>query len=159
MVGLLLLFIAVPAVELALLIEVGAQIGTPATIGIIVGTGVVGAALARQQGLRTVQQIQRELEAGGMPAGALVDGVIILIAAALLVTPGLLTDAAGFLCLFPLTRALLKRGLQRRFERAVAEQRIHVSADFQESVFAPRPPIHDVTPDRPPGSEPRRPLR
>jgi len=156
---LLLLFIVLPAVELALLIEVGTRIGTPATLAIIVGTGIVGAALAKQQGLRTIQKIQGELDGGALPAGALVDGVIILIAGALLVTPGILTDVAGFLCLVPGTRALVKRGLQRRFERAVAEQRIHVSADFQQMGAAPRPPIHDVTPDRPPGSEPRKPLR
>ena len=95
MASLLLLFIVVPAVELALLIEVGTRIGTPATIAIIVGTGIVGAALAKQQGLRTLQKIQGELETGALPTGALVDGVIILIAGTLLITPGLLTDVYG----------------------------------------------------------------
>jgi len=155
---LLLLFIVVPAVELALLIEVGARIGTAATLGIIIGTGIVGAALARQQGLRTVQRIQAELESGALPAGTLVDGVIILIAGALLVTPGILTDVAGFLCLVPLSRAIVKRTLQRRFERAVQQQRIHVTGEFYDLGSPPQPPIHDVTPDGPAGREPRRPL-
>ena len=159
MASLLLLFIVVPAIELALLIEVGTRIGTSATLGIIVGTGIVGAALAKQQGLRTIRKIQGELEAGALPAGALVDGVIILIAGALLITPGLLTDAAGFLCLVPVTRALAKRALQRRFEQAVQEQRIHVNGDFYSAGSSRRPPIHDVTPDGPPGGEPRKPLR
>jgi UPF0716 protein FxsA len=166
MASLLLLFIVVPALELALLIEVGSRIGTPATLAIIVGTGIVGAALAKQQGLRTVRKIQSELESGGLPADAMIDGVLILIAGALLITPGILTDLAGFLCLFPATRALAKRSLQRRFERAVAEQRVHIQHDRFE--FRPpgadphaapeRPPIVDVTPEGPPGREPRRPL-
>jgi UPF0716 protein FxsA len=159
MVSLLLLFIVVPAVELALLIEVGTRIGSPATIAIIVGTGIAGAALAKQQGLRTIQKIQGELEAGALPTGALVDGVIILIAGALLITPGLLTDVAGFLCLVPLTRTLLKRALQRRFELAVKEQRIDMTAEFYRAGPSERPPIHDITPDGPPGGEPRKPLR
>ena len=58
---LLLLFIGVPAVELALLIEIGSRIGTPATLGLIVVTGIVGAALARQQGLQVVRRLQRDL--------------------------------------------------------------------------------------------------
>ncbi|MFQ5416765.1 MAG: FxsA family protein, partial [Myxococcota bacterium] len=76
--SLLLLFILVPAIELALLIEVGARIGTAATLAIIVMTGVVGAALARQQGLRTIGTIQGDLARGELPAGALVDGAILL---------------------------------------------------------------------------------
>ena len=159
MATLLLLFIVVPAVELALLIQVGARIGTPATIAIIVGTGVVGAALAKQQGLRTVQKIQSELDTGALPTTALVDGVIILIAGALLITPGLLTDVAGFLCLVPVTRALVKRTLQRRFERAIKAQHIEVTSEFYQTGASERPPIHDVTPVGPPGREPRRPLQ
>jgi len=159
MASLLLLFIVLPAVELALLIEVGTRIGTPATIGIIVGTGVAGAALAKHQGLRTVGRIQEELDTGALPTGALVDGVIILIAGALLITPGLLTDVAGFLCLVPVTRALVKRALQHRFERAVAERHIDITAEVYRTGPNERPPIHDVTPDGPRGREPRRPLR
>lgn len=158
MASLLLLFIVVPAVELALLIEVGTRIGTPATLAIIVGTGIAGASLARHQGLRTIQKIQIELETGALPTGALVDGIIILIAGALLITPGLLTDIAGLLCLVPVSRALVKRALQRRFERAVQAQHIDISAEFYRADPSARPPIHDITPDGPPGSEPRRPL-
>jgi UPF0716 protein FxsA len=158
MVSLLLLFIVVPAVELALLIEVGARIGTPATIAIIIGTGFVGAALAKQQGLRTIQKIQAELDTGALPTAALIDGVIILIAGALLITPGLLTDVAGFLCLVPVTRALMKRALQHRFESTIKAQHIEVTSEFYRAGPNERPPIHDVTPDGPPGQEPRRPL-
>ena len=123
---LILLFTLVPALELALLIEVGSRIGTLATIGLIVATGVLGAALARQQGLHVLGRIQAELSAGHLPASSLVDAVIVLLAGALLVTPGILTDVLGFLCLVPGFRSLVKARLRRRFERAVLEQRITV---------------------------------
>jgi UPF0716 protein FxsA len=149
MANLLLLFIVVPALELALLVEVGSRIGTLATLAIIVATGALGAALARHQGLRTVRAIQEELASGELPAGSLVDGVIILLAGALLITPGILTDAVGFLCLVPRVRDAAKRMLQRRFERAIREQRIHVTTQVFDAK-GPGGPIYDVTPERPP---------
>jgi UPF0716 protein FxsA len=121
---LLLLFIAVPAIELALLIEIGSRIGTPATLGLIVVTGAIGATLARAQGLAVLRDLQQQLERGELPAGVLVDGLMVLLAAALLVTPGVLTDVVGFSCLVPRFRNLVKRKVQQRFERAVREKRV-----------------------------------
>ena len=134
MLRLLLLFVALPAAELALLIEVGRRIGTGSTLLLIALTGIVGASLARRQGLGVLREVQRETAEGRLPAGSLVDGVIILIAAALLVTPGILTDAVGFLCLLPAFRRTLKRRLLRRLERAARdgrlELRIHGDPDW-----------------------------
>ncbi len=124
---LLLLFIALPALELALLIEIGRRIGTLETLAVIVVTGIVGAAMARSQGLRVLSRVREQLAAGEMPADSLLDGLLILIASALLVTPGVLTDAFGFLCLAPGFRSLLKREVVRRFERAVAHGRVEVN--------------------------------
>jgi UPF0716 protein FxsA len=151
---LLLLFIVVPAVELALLIELGSRIGTLATLGLIAATGVVGAALARSQGVSVLRQVQRELAEGRLPAGALVDGAIIVVAGALLMTPGVLTDALGFLCLLPGFRHRIKRALWRRFESAVRDQRIHVSiyTDGVEGQSRPGSTI-DVDPAKPPDTE------
>jgi len=123
---LLLLFVVLPAAELALLVEIGTRIGTPATIGLIVATGFVGASLARWQGLGVARELQRETAAGRLPAGSLLDGAAILVAGALLVTPGVLTDAFGFACLVPAFRRLLKRSILRRLERAVQEGRVHL---------------------------------
>jgi UPF0716 protein FxsA len=123
---LLLLFVGVPAIELALLIEVGGRIGTGATLALIAITGIVGASLAQRQGLSVLRTLQQETAAGRLPAGTLVDGVVILVAGALLVTPGILTDAVGFLCLVPAFRQQLKRAAMRHFERAVAEGRVDV---------------------------------
>ncbi len=118
---LLVLFILVPAVELLLLIELGGLIGPLLTVGIIVVTGVAGASLARWQGLSVLRQVQRDMAGGQLPAGALVDGVIILIAGALLMTPGFLTDIVGFLALVPGVRRVVKRALRARFERSIRE--------------------------------------
>lgn len=149
---LLLLFIVLPAVELALLIEIGSRIGTLATIGLIVVTGIVGAALARSQGLRVLARLQEQLARGEMPAESLIDGLMILIAAALLVTPGVLTDAFGFLCLAPAFRGLVKRELVRRFEKTVREGRVHVAFHAEGAGFGnpPERTVIDVTPERPP---------
>lgn len=122
---LLLLFTAVPLVELYLLIEVGSVLGALNTVLLVLGTGALGAFLARLEGLRTLGQIHRNLNRGVVPAEEMVDGVIILVAGLLLITPGILTDACGFLLLVPLTRTAFKRWLRRRFDRATATVRIH----------------------------------
>ena len=147
---LLLLFIAVPVVELVLLIEIGQRFGTLATVGLIVGTGTVGAALARQQGISTLARLRKDLNDGRLPAEPIVDGVLILVAAAVLITPGVLTDLVGFLCLVPACRRLLKRYLKRRFERAVREGTVGVTVAVDGARDpSRRPPMRDVTPRRP----------
>lgn len=118
---LLLLFIVVPAIELILLIQLGGVIGTMPTIGVIVVTGVLGASLARWQGLVVLRRIQGDLAAGRLPAGAMIDGVIILLAGALLMTPGFLTDTVGFACLVPGIRRLIKSTIRVRLERAIRD--------------------------------------
>lgn len=115
------LFIAVPLAELALLIEIGRRVGIVPTIALVVLTGALGAALARHQGLGVLRDIRSQLAEGRVPASSLVDGLIILIAAAFLITPGILTDTVGFLCLVPALRRALKAALWRRLQRAVRE--------------------------------------
>ena len=138
---LLLLFVVVPAVELVLLIELGARIGSLATLALIVVTGIVGASLARWQGLGVLRQMQAETARGQLPTGSIFDGVVILIAGALLITPGILTDAVGFACLIPGTRRLMKSYLRRRIEHAVREGHVHVSMHGDSRVpFEPKPP-------------------
>jgi len=130
MAKLLLLFIVVPAVELVLLIKLGGMIGILPTVAVIVITGALGATLARWQGLGVLRNVQVELARGDLPAGSLVDGLIILIAAALLMTPGFLTDTVGFLCLVPGFRTILKTALWKRLERAVKDGRTGVFVQF-----------------------------
>jgi UPF0716 protein FxsA len=123
---LLLLFILVPAVELAILIELGRHLGTIPTLAIIVLTGTLGAILARLEGLNVLRSAQEKMSRGELPAGSMADGVMILVAAALLVTPGILTDAFGFLLLVPWFRNVVKGFLLRRFRKAVEENRVRV---------------------------------
>ncbi len=115
---LLLLFILVPFVEIYLLIEIGSVIGAPWTIFLVVLTAVIGAYLVRIQGLAALTRLQRSLDEGALPAMELVEGVFLLVAGAMLLTPGFFTDALGFACLVPpLRRAvagyLIGRGVIR----------------------------------------------
>ncbi len=112
---LFLLFTLVPLVELFLLIEIGRLIGPLPTVALVVTTGALGAWLARSQGLATLRRVQSEWSAGRMPAEALLEGLLILIAGAVLLTPGLLTDLFGFFLLVPAGRRWARRGLAARF--------------------------------------------
>jgi len=132
MIRLLLLFTVVPAVELFLLIEIGRRIGTLPTLALIVFTGALGATLARLQGAAVLRNMRTELQRGSLPASSLLDGVLILIAAALLVTPGILTDACGFLLLIPLTRRGVRALLRRWLQRAIREGRAGVVISFNQ---------------------------
>ena len=115
---LFLLFIAVPLVEIYLLLEVGGVIGAVPTIGLVVLTAVAGAALVRAQGFSTILQVRRSMEAGEVPAVAIIEGIFLLVAGALLLTPGFVTDAIGFGCLVPpLRRAFILRLLETRVIR------------------------------------------
>jgi UPF0716 protein FxsA len=127
MVRLLALFILLPAVELALLIEIGGRIGTLPTFALILATGAIGAALARREGIGVVGRVQRELDEGNLPATSLVDAVLILVAGALLITPGVITDLVGFGLLTPVVRGRVRAWLWGRFERAMEEGRVHVA--------------------------------
>jgi len=108
-----LLFVVVPLVELALLIQVGRWMGLLPTVALVVVTGILGAALARLQGLATLVRFRTALEEGRLPHRELVEGVFILVAGAVLLTPGLLTDTAGFLLLVPPVRHALAVRVER----------------------------------------------
>jgi UPF0716 protein FxsA len=115
---LLALFVLLPLVELAILIQVGQWIGVLWTLALVVATGFLGAALAKRHGVRAWIAIRDELRAGRMPAAALADGLLILIGGIVLLTPGLLTDLFGFAMLIPASRNAFKKALSRRFEQA-----------------------------------------
>jgi UPF0716 protein FxsA len=116
---LLAVFLLIPIVELALLIQLGRWIGLVWTLVLVAATAVLGAALARRHGVQAWIAIRDELRAGRVPASALADGLLILVGGIVLLTPGLLTDLLGFALLLPVTRNAFKRSLRRRFERAV----------------------------------------
>lgn len=131
----ILLFTIVPLVELFILIKIGGQIGALNTVLLVVMTAVLGALLARLEGLRTLQQIQSSLSQGHIPAEELIDGVLIFAGGILLITPGVLTDLFALVLLFPYTRMHFKRWLRRRFDRMVASGnvRLHYPGGGPES--------------------------
>ncbi len=112
---LFLLFTLIPIAELAILIQVGKEIGAIGTIFIVFITGVAGAWLARAQGLGVIRRIREAVMVGSPPSTELLDGAFILIGGGLLVTPGIMTDFIGFFCLIPATRAILQRWMEKKF--------------------------------------------
>ncbi|MCO4743412.1 MAG: FxsA family protein [Proteobacteria bacterium] len=104
MLRLFLLFTLVPALELYLLFQIGSVVGPGTTVLIILATGMVGSWLAKREGLSVVAQLIQELETGMPPANRLMEGGLILAGGLLLITPGVLTDVAGFSLIFPVTR-------------------------------------------------------
>jgi UPF0716 protein FxsA len=104
---LVFLFIAVPIAEISLLIKVGSSIGLLNTIGFVIFTAVLGAYLVRQQGFATIAKLQEETNAGRVPALQIAEGVALLFAGAVLMTPGFITDALGFALLIPPVRQAL----------------------------------------------------
>ena len=108
---LLLLFITVPLVELALLLWLAKKIDPLPTLMLVIVTGIVGAWLARVQGWRTYRGIQQELAQGRMPTESLWDAVMIFVAGAFLLTPGVLTDLFGLSLLIPACRRYYQRHL------------------------------------------------
>jgi UPF0716 protein FxsA len=113
---LFIVFLVVPLVEIWLLIEVGSVIGAIWTVILVVLTAIIGAALVRAQGLATLSRAQAQLRAGELPAVEMFEGVALIVAGALLLTPGFFTDAVGFTLLVPpLRRWLIRTVVERRF--------------------------------------------
>ncbi|MCX7570677.1 membrane protein FxsA [Tumebacillus sp. DT12] len=117
---LLILFIVIPALEVFTLIQVGQVIGGWPTFFLIVGISFLGAYLVKQQGMRTLAQVRHELASGMIPGESLLDGACILVGGTLLLTPGFLTDMAGFVLLLPFVRtpvkAILKVWLMKQMQ-------------------------------------------
>jgi UPF0716 protein FxsA len=119
---LFLLFTVVPIVELSLLVWIGVHTQWWVPILLVLATGAAGASLWRWQGWKVAQRIRDEMAAGRMPADALVDGLLIFLAGAFLITPGVLTDAVGVVLLIPPLRAVVKRVAQAWFRRHIQVQ-------------------------------------
>lgn len=131
-VRLILLFTLVPLMELALLIELGRQIGLLNTIAVVIVTGVAGALLARSEGFSILARIQKELADGQPPGDSLVEGALILSGALLLLTPGIMTDAFGFALLLPITRPFFRNYLKKYFRRKLNKGEIEVNYKIEE---------------------------
>lgn len=115
--GLALAFLVVPFLELFVILEVGSLLGVVPTVVLLVVVSIVGAWLAKREGVGVIRRIQRSVQRGQMPADELVDGALIVLAGALLVTPGFLTDILGISLLVPPTRAVIRAAARRSIAR------------------------------------------
>ena len=113
------LFIGVPFAEIYVLLQVGHAVGVVNTLALLILISVVGAWLAKREGLGVLRRMQRSIDSGRVPGTELVDGFLILMAGALMLTPGFLTDILAVLLLLPPVRAVVRRELRRRVARRI----------------------------------------
>ncbi|KGP90833.1 exlusion protein FxsA [Pontibacillus chungwhensis BH030062] len=114
---LLLFILVVPALEIGVLVWAGNLVGPWWVILLIIATGILGAFLAKRQGMETLNRARDNVQRGMVPQEEIFDGICILIGAVVLFTPGFITDAIGFILLLPITRTPLKRSLQKAVKR------------------------------------------
>ncbi|WP_372846227.1 FxsA family protein [Pontiella sp.] len=126
---LIALFIGMPVLELALLFKLHGAVGFVPTVLLVLFTGVAGAALVRRQGVNMLFKIQQEMANDNLPAPQMIDGVMILIAGALLITPGLITDVAGFSLLIPFVRERIRFWLRDKLEQKIRNGYIQVKVN------------------------------
>ncbi len=130
------MFAVLPIVEIALLVNIGEQIGGWNMVGIVIFTAFVGAYLVRREGLSTLMQAQQKMQAGAMPGQEMAEGLLLVIAGVLLVTPGFITDGLGFLMSFPLTRPLIAKSMMKQVTVGMMNgqnQTSHSSFQYQTS--------------------------
>lgn len=143
MLFLVALLIVIPLVEIAVIIQVGDWLGIVNTIGLLILVSVVGAYLVKRQGLGVLRRIGEQRQAGQVPAAAVFDGALILVAGMLLLFPGFVTDVLGLLLLLPPVRAGVRAFLRRRFARRVQVVRSVRTATWsgpQRPYQPPEPP-------------------
>ncbi|RST76357.1 membrane protein FxsA [Siminovitchia acidinfaciens] len=123
---LFLLFIVVPALEIGLFILAGKTVGGFATIALIIITGILGAYLAKRQGMEVIRKMQEQVRSGYPPGEALLEGVCVLVGGLLLVTPGFITDITGLFLVLPPTRKLLQPALLKLFKSWISRKQIYI---------------------------------
>lgn len=116
------LFVITPLVELAILIKLGEILGFATTFSLVIITGAFGAWLAHNQGLKVVQEFKETMERAEMPTDPLIEGLLVIVGGAFLLTPGLITDILGFSLVTPYSRKWMKK-----FIKARIQSKIHVS--------------------------------
>lgn len=124
--ALLVLFTVIPAIEIFLFIEIGGQIGAFNTFMIVIVTGIVGATLAKSQGLQIIQKIQTEINSGQLPADQFFHGLLVFGGGLLLITPGFITDIIGICMVFPGTRHIILIYAKDLIMKGVQNGNIHV---------------------------------
>ncbi|WP_421866182.1 FxsA family protein [Motiliproteus sp.] len=131
---LFLIFVVVPLIEIVLLINVGQAIGAWYTIGLVLLSAFIGVNMLRLQGLSTLLRARSRMESGEIPAQEMIEGIILAVGGALLVTPGFVTDFIGFCCLIPVTRRGFVKRVKKHFT-VIASQQMHGGSTHQSQTF------------------------
>lgn len=121
---LLLLFAVIPVVEIYLLIGIGNRVGAGPTIALVLATGLLGAWLAKREGLRVLQRWQGSVARGEVPKEGVISSLLVLVGGVLLVTPGVVTDAMGLALLVPWTRRWVAHAIRHRLEQRFSVQHL-----------------------------------
>ena len=147
---LVLLFIAVPIAELAVIIQVGQAIGIWWTIAILIADSLLGSWLMRHQGRAAWRRFNEAVQGGRVPAREVVDGALVIFGGALLLTPGFITDILGLILLVPPTRALVRLIAARRLAHrmVVSATRPHPRGDFDVEGTAVDVDVEPLEPPR-----------
>lgn len=123
---LFLIFAVIPLIELGILIKIGTVIGTLNTITLVILTAAIGAYMVRMEGIGVLSRIQQNMQEGQFPAEELINGAMVLVAGALLLTPGVCTDVIGFLMVIPVSRNVIKRLIKRYIEKKISSGNVHI---------------------------------
>jgi UPF0716 protein FxsA len=143
----ILLFILVPTVELVLLIKLGSYIGALPTVAIVFFTAILGATLLRREGFSTLMKARQRMESGAMPAQELVEGALLVVSGAFLLTPGFITDSVGFACLIPSLRRHMATILLRRMVQHMGPVTVYPGSTGQQGE-APERVIEGELPEK-----------
>ncbi|MGH2731095.1 MAG: FxsA family protein [Actinomycetota bacterium] len=161
MIGLIfLLLLAVPVIELWVIVQVAGEVGVAETFLLLIGISIAGAWLLKQQGMAAWNRLQAALARGEVPTKEVTDGALIMLGGALLLTPGFVTDAVGILLLLPPTRALVKGAARPLFGRwarrrtsVYSAKVVRVERNYKSATpIEPEspslsPPVEDDSPD------------
>ena len=123
---LFLAFTLIPFFELYLLIKIGYYLGAFNTILVVIATGLLGAYLAKLQGIKTMMRVRESMNRGELPAEEMLDALLIFVAGIVLLTPGFITDLAGLVILVPNTRSLFKQWLRKKFDQWISENKTNI---------------------------------
>jgi UPF0716 protein FxsA len=142
---LFLLFIIIPIIEITVLINVGDAIGAWNTVGLVLLSAFIGVNMLRYQGLSTLARAQQRANQGEMPGQEMVEGIVLAVGGALLVTPGFVTDVIGFSCLLPFTRKAFASRLMSQFT-VIASQQHGASGFYSAQNFHKPDPSNSSSP-------------
>jgi UPF0716 protein FxsA len=132
-----IVFVLVPVSELWLLFRVSDWIGAMATLLLVIVTAALGVSLLKRQGLRTLLEVSRKMQEGQLPIEELAHGVMLAVAGALLLTPGLITDTCGFALLHPATRRWLARRIMSRMQGQIQMSAVYARHEYRRDAEPP----------------------